>query len=125
MPPNPMPLPPPPLNPLIVQGKGRPKGAIVTSNPRKRRAPKGYGITSIKRLASSFEIAQAEEQRDAIPASSAPPILDRYEPGTAHPRSSQRYHEALVDEPDEPDEELALPTRFEGVIDELLELKVL
>jgi hypothetical protein len=111
--------PPPPLNPLIVQGKGRPRGALALSNPRAKR---GQGPTSTKRLASAFEITRAEEQLEAVPASSAPPILQRqhqqhhdtYDPGTAHPRGSQRYYEALASTDE-------ITTQFEGPLDEKLE----
>ena len=103
-----------------MRGKGRPKGALRLSNPR----AKGQGITSTKRLPSAFEITQAEERRDALPPSSAPPILqphhDTYEPGTAHPRGAQRYYESLADKPDDVVKVGELDAKFEGAHDKAL-----
>lgn len=125
-------LPPPPLlNPLVVRGKGRPKGALETSNPKAKR---GHGKGSTRRHLSAFETARAQEQRDAVPeppASTAPPMLqlrqqpqqhhDTYEPGTINPRASQRYLEALADEPDELSDLALIPEQVEGRIDRYIE----
>jgi hypothetical protein len=121
--PSPPPGPPAPLlNPLVIRGKGRPKGAVETSNPKAKR---GHGKGSTIRELSGFESAEVEERRDAVPpASTAPPVLqlrqqlqkqrrDTYEPGTVNPRASQRCFDNDIDE--------LIPERLEGRLDRQLE----
>jgi len=57
-----------PYNPLVVQSKGRPKGAVATDQSMK----------TTKRLPSGFEVAETEEHRNAVaPPSTAPAVLTR------------------------------------------------
>jgi hypothetical protein len=54
------------LEPLVIRGKGRPKGAVATIR------------ANTKRLFSAHEIAEAHERGEAVPPpSSAPPALQR------------------------------------------------
>ena len=98
------PGPPEPQDPVIIVGKGRPKGGVETQGAAKR----GQGKKGMKRLASGFEIVEAEEQREALPSSTAPGFLqsgDTYEPGTIAPRQSVQFFENLANESKELSEE--------------------
>lgn len=124
--------PPPALNPLPVKGKGRPKGAIETTETKGSKR-KGYGKHSTKRELSAFERAAARERYEAMPPSTAPAALDcivvgeqpwqqprkpmpafpaplelsdddDLDLGTVQPRAYQRHFVALLNEPDEEEE---------------------
>jgi hypothetical protein len=99
-----------PLDPALIRGKGRPRGALST-----------------KRLPSAHENTEVEEAREALPPpSTAPPKLqkrpapptDTYEPGTALPRRSAQLLARLESVADEGDEFDLIPVEFEGRFDE-------
>jgi hypothetical protein len=130
---RPPPGSPPALNPLQVKPKGRPKGAVETTETKGSKK-RGHGKHSTKRDLSAFERAAARERHEAIapqpcpeavPPSTAPAALDcivvggqqRLAPapldlsddadddlGTVPPRAYQRHFVALLNEPDEEEE---------------------